>query len=619
MNDPNQAAQWLRQAQDSYLRGDLEQALVLAGQAMASGVVHPAIPSLLAQIERERGATAAACRWMDEAITIAPQDVRLYINRAAMRLADHDYPGAEADAAFAVERQPDSFGAWLNLGLAREAQRNPREAIPAFERALSLRPDDLAALRGLAGALYRGGGGHHRAQPLLRKVLERDPDDAMSRLLLANALVDDAQIDEALLHHRVILDQRPTFHQAHSTYLVALQYHRETTPALLLSEHQQWAARHASVPRDEQVARSTREDGPLRVGWLSPRFGDGPVAALVLPVMEALRQRHCEQVLYPTHPMYGVAGERFKAVADKVHELNSGLPENMAHQVVDDALDVLIDLAGHAPENRLQMLSLHPAPLQVVWGDYFCTTGLPGLDVFLSDDYLTPEGHERWFSERVVRLPRGRFCYRPYIEVPEPVERSGDDLVFGCFNRVSKIGDAVLDAWAKILHACPNASMQLRAHAFDDDEGQAFFLQRARRAGLPVDRLTLHGACGYAELMASYGGVDIALDPFPFSGLVTSFDALWMGVPVVTCAGETLVSRQAGALLSALGLQDMATTDVDQYVHAAVALARDAQRRHHLRSELRKMVANRFDPSAFADDFLATLNRLVEDSKRGAP
>ncbi len=612
MNKTNLVAQWLRDAQACLAQGDLAQAEVIAGRIGDSGVAHPAIASFMAQLERERGNAVAACDWMDRALAMAPDEPRLHLNRAAMRLAARDYPGAADDADLAARQMPDSFGAWLNLGLARLALRQSRPALAAFERARALRPDDPAALRGQAHGLYAEGMSIHRSRRLLAAVLANDPDDAVSALMHASALAEEGQVEDALSAFEDLLARHPAFAEAHSSYLIALQYRTGITPQHLFAEHRRWATTHLPAPPIEPMAVE-RSGGPLRIGWLSPVFGMGPLAPLVLPVIEALAGMDCEQVLYPSQASTGAVAQRFRSAVGQVRELVSGSSEEMAQAIASDRLDVLIDLAGHTPDNRLTVLAYRPAPVQVLWGDYFCTSGVPAIDIFLSDAYLTPDGQERWFSERVIRLPRGRFCYRPPQPVPEPVSRpdASGRIMFGCFNRVSKLGDAVLQAWARILAACPGASLELRARAFGDASGRQHFLARAAAAGLAGERLRLLGAVPYDELMAAYAGIDIALDPFPFSGLVTSADALWMGVPVISLAGTTLAGRQTGALLSALGLDDLVPSDIDGYVATAVALAADHDRRQRLRQALRPAMAERFDPEPFARDLLASLDGLA--------
>ena len=277
-----------------------------------------------------------------------------------------------------------------------------------------------------------------------------------------------------------------------------------------------------------------------------------------------------------------------------------------------DGLDILVDLAGHSPAGMLTTLCRKPASVQLSWLDSFCTTGVKHIDAFISDDYLSPPGDEQYFTEQLLRLESGRLCYRPQIPVPE-VSRNIDDggIVFASYNRLSKLGDDVLTAWAGILDAVPGSKLLLRNTMFDDAEVRTAFYHRCSTLGLQQNRVFLHGYCDYSEIMASYGGVDIVLDPFPFSGCTTTCDALWMGVPVITLAGSTLVSRQSGAILNALELNEFITASTEDYVTAAISLARDDTRRSELRSSLRQKMQNTFDPQTFSDALLIQFQKLT--------
>lgn len=603
--------QQLQAARQCVQRGDLASARDSLQATLLQAPQQVEALAMLGQVLHAQREHGAALVKFDRAIALAPTLATLRANRSAVRLALGDIAGAIEDGESASRMQEDGFGAWLNLGLAREQLGEYAAASQAFERALALRPDDLATLKALSRCLYQRGDAHRRSRVLLQQVLERDPDDSRARLLLANSLVDDAEVSEALLQFHELLRRHPRFHQAHSNYLIALQYHAASTPQELLEAHREWGRLHATPSSAaDPIATAAGHASPrgtaagLRIGWISPRFSDGPLASFVLPAMEALRTRAGAQVFYCNGPASGSVAARFRACASQWIEVATLDDAALVHRIASDGLDLLVDLAGHAPGNRLRALSRHPAPLQVSWGDYFCTTGVPGIDVFFSDGDLSPPGSERFFSERLVRLATGRFCFRPALVAPDPGERTGDELVFACFNRVSKLGDAVLSTWASILDALPLSRLELRAGSFDDADAREFFLQRARRAGLDPSRITLHGFASHAAVMQAYRNVDIALDPFPFSGCATSADALWMGVPVVTLAGETLASRQTHALLARVGVTDLSAHTAQDYVHTAVTLAQDTARRATLRRELRQRLSERLDPDRFAQEFL---------------
>ena len=589
------AAQDLARARDH-----LRQALTLA-PARAD------LLGILGQVEHALGAPESALQAFAQALHLAPDAAPLWINRAATWLALGNAEAAATDARRALELQGNAFGAHLNLGLALEAQRRFSEAIPCLDEALRLRPEHPVALAALARCRYRSGNAHCSARPVLQAALRCHPDDTELGLMLAESLLNDAEVEPAL----AVFDQLRYAHAESaslaSARLIALHYDARRRPMDHLSAAREWAARFARPESPLPVPVATIKQG-LRVGWISPRFAEGPLVELVLPVMEALAGFGVDMRLYATH--LGVdtpAARRFRALARDMRDV-SGLDDVALIALLREAqLDVIVDLAGHAPGNRLAALSGRVARLQLSWGDWFSSTGLAAMDLFVSDNYLTPPGSDAHFSEGLLRLGRGRFCYRPGLPTPAPAARVDSALRFVSFNRVSKLNDAVLACWAEILRACPDARLQLRAGAFDDPAGRGHFLGRAKRLGIDPDALELFGFRPHAEVLAAYLEADIALDPFPFSGCATSADALWMGLPVITLPGDTLVSRQTGALLERLGLEDCIAVDAGAYVRAAIALARDQRRREQLRLDLRSRMMERLDPEPLARELLAAL------------
>jgi protein O-GlcNAc transferase len=231
--------------------------------------------------------------------------------------------------------------------------------------------------------------------------------------------------------------------------------------------------------------------------------------------------------------------------------------EELALQIEKDRVDVLIDLAGHTAGNRLKMFARRIATLQVSWLGYSATTGVPAMDVVLMDDYIAPEDCNKYFTEKLVRLEGLRFCYTPPVYAPEvapsPFLKNGY-LTFGCFNNLAKLTPLVIQSWASILNALPQSRLILKWKSLGDQETARRIQLKFENYGVAPKRIECRGWSKHAAMLAEYSDVDVALDPFPFSGGLTSCDALYMGVPVITMPSELPISRQTGSFLNAIGL-----------------------------------------------------------------
>jgi predicted O-linked N-acetylglucosamine transferase (SPINDLY family) len=269
--------------------------------------------------------------------------------------------------------------------------------------------------------------------------------------------------------------------------------------------------------------------------------------------------------------------------------------DDLAKRIHDLGIDVLVDLAGHTAYNRLPVFALKPAPVQATWVGYFHSTGLKSIDYFITDPYTSPLACGQLFSETPVWLPHSRFCYAPpdYAPAvaPPPVLARGYPT-FGCFNRLEKLVAPVFAAWAEILRAVHESRLLLKAGTLADESLREHVRRRFAEHGIPSERLELRGPSGHADMFVEYGDIDIALDPFPFNGGMTTLEALWMGVPVVALKGSAVVSRQSHSVLANLGLHtELVFGDIDSYVAGAIALARDHGRLAKLREEIRPRMA----------------------------
>jgi predicted O-linked N-acetylglucosamine transferase (SPINDLY family) len=235
-----------------------------------------------------------------------------------------------------------------------------------------------------------------------------------------------------------------------------------------------------------------------------------------------------------------------------------------------------------------------PAPIQITWIGYEGTTGLATMDYLLADRYVVPEGTEQYYREHVLRMPDGYLCYDPPAAAPPvgpPPSLAKGYTTFGSFNNLAKITPEVVAVWAKILRRAPTTRLVLKYRGLGDPTVKQRYLDLFAAHDVGPQRLELLPWTSYAEYLETYHEVDVALDPFPFSGSATTCDALWMGVPVVTCPGETFASRHSLSHLSNVGLTETIAHDLDEYVELAVVLAADLPRLSGLRAGLRQRMA----------------------------
>lgn len=442
-------------------------------------------------------------------------------------------------------------------------------------------------------------------------LLQAVPWHRATRMLRAGMLEERGEAAEAWVEYRHVVEAVADDAIAGSAMLIAMQHDPAVSAQAIADAHRAWAARHMPrlAPRRSARAAYAEPDRPLRIGWLSPRFFSGLVANFFLAALQKFDRGEAAHVLYDSGGVEDAVTERFRAAADEWRRVDELDDAALCELIRGDRIDVLVELSGHSPGNRLRALALRPAPVQATWLDYFHSTGTPAVDVLIGDAVLNPPGLARHCSERVLTLPSGRLCYSPPADATTVAPRNlSAPLRFVSFNRVNKLNDEVLAAWSRILAGAAGSVLRLKARAFDVADERAHFLARCAKHAIAADRLELLGYGPHAQALSAYAETDIALDPFPFSGCATSLDALWMGVPVITQIGETMVSRQSASLLTSLGLEDLICENTDGYVRRALDLADDAARRHDLRATLRERVRTKLcDVDRHAHELSAAL------------
>jgi protein O-GlcNAc transferase len=572
------------------MSGSIEQKLATASRLAQAGAWREARDVLQALVATYPDAVAARRALVHCHLRLGDAEAALASARHATLLDDASALGAtlsELGAAGATTASAELLRA--------RAERHPQD----YRAALAL----AAALHGLGrpGEALQWATCAEALEPRERKPVE----------IRATALIDRGDVEDGLALYRELL-ARGEDRETAARHLVLMHYDPAQTNASLFDALRAFAERH---PRPSGPPFATRRDTnskrALRIGWVSPRFAEGPVSVFLTGLLRAFDRSRHKHLLIALQPSDDAATRRLRALGDEWIDL-SGLDDpTLLQRLRALELDVAIDLTGHSTANRLAVIAQRVAPVQVSWLDWFDTTAAPAMDAWISDRWLTPDDSTQRYTERLLRLDAGRFCYTPPDEAPPPTYAGDGTLVFASFNRLAKLNAAVVGTWAAILQRVPGARLELGTRLLSDPATRAYTLARFAAHGIGADRLRLHGQRPYRELLAAYRSVDIALDPFPFSGCTTTCDALYMGTAVVTLPGETFVSRQSASLLQRLGRGAWIARDRDDYVARVVSLAENAAVLREQRGAIRADVAARLcDADAQARDFAAALDAL---------
>ncbi|MEQ1862030.1 MAG: tetratricopeptide repeat protein [Chthoniobacteraceae bacterium] len=435
-----------------------------------------------------------------------------------------------------VALDPAHADAWLNLGIVLAQSGGEDEACTAFETVLRLRPGDFMANNNI-GLLRRAQGRFDEAMNCFRAALEREP-------------------------------HRP---EVRSNLIFTALFHPTLTPEEMDAELRAWN-RHHAVPLTQPHGNDRSPDRRLRVGYVSPDFRDHVIGRNVLPLLREHDRAAVEVVCFSDVTAADAITARFRALASQWHDVAHLTHEQLAGVIRRERIDVLVDLTQHLARNRLPVFAHKPAPVQVSFAGYPASTGVGAIDHYFTDPHLGAVGADAF------TLPDTYWCFDPLDDAPAvgplPAKESGR-VTFGCLNDPAKVNDRVLALWSRVLDALPGARLLARGSRLDHPRMEA------------VPRLPR------AAYLAMHHQLDIALDTFPYPGHTTSCEALWMGVPVVSLAGPTPISRGGLSILKNAGLPELAARNEEDYVRIAVDLSRDLPRLAALRAGLRaKMSAS---------------------------
>jgi predicted O-linked N-acetylglucosamine transferase (SPINDLY family) len=608
--------------------GNLQLAKGNAAEAAASYqralAITPNVASLLSNLgtaQQGLGQHDQALASLQRALAINPGDVVARNNLAALYLA----MGQAADALESYRQvcviQPDSDTAHQNAGNVHLQLGQFKDAAACFERALQINPNNDVALSNL-GTVHFHLGQPADAATCYQTLLVINPVNAEAHRCLAFAKLQMGLLDDALAAYQTVLQLSPDDPLALSDTLFCHAHSPQCDAATLFAEHRRFGQQFEAPlrPHWPQHSNPREPNRPLQVGLVSPDLREHVVALFLEPLLAALAERadlvlhayHCHKledaVSLRLKPLFG----HWRAVADLTNS-------DLARQITDDGIDILIDLSGHTGQNRLMAFARKPAPLQMSWLGYPGTTGLAAIDYYLADPFVLPPGQlDAQFTEKIVRLP-ALAPFMPDRQAP-PVSAlpalTNGFITFGSFNRPIKLNRPLIACWAALLRALPSARLLLGSVP-PDGPWRDWLAQE----GVAPERVACPGRVDAAAYRALHQGVDICLDTFPYNGATTSWSAIWLGVPTLTLAGSTPAGCYGAAIMTQLGLPDFVAHDAADFVQRGVYWATHLSELAAVRASLRERFAScpAGQPDLIAAALALALRRMWQRWCAGLP
>jgi predicted O-linked N-acetylglucosamine transferase (SPINDLY family) len=524
---------------------------------------------------------------------------------------------AELSYRHAIKINPQFSEAYSNLGNLLRQEGRLLEAKSACLQALELNPN-LAEGHNHLGNVLRELNLLSAAEKNYRTAIALNPLIPEFYNNLGNVLGGMSNIPEANKSYLKALSMRSSYHEAHSNLILNSNYDFEISGSNIFQEAIRFSKNLISNREKKYTKWSDCKD-KIRIGFLSGDLRNHPVGFFTENLFKSISKDQFELYAYSNCTKEDDLTKRVKGQFKKWSPIFHKTDFECANEIHEDSIDILVDLAGHTAANRLVVLSYKPAPIQVSWLGYCGTTGLEEVDYIIGDNYVTPLSEDKFYVEKIWRMPGSYICFsspKDQINIKSLPVLKNNFITFGSFNNYSKINLNVLTLWAEILHNVKNSKLYLKSRQYIDQFIVQDLINKFENLKISRDRLIIEGPIeSYIEHLESYNNIDIALDTFPYNGVTTTVEALWMGVPVVGLKGDRFTSHNGESILNNTGNCNWIANDNLKYIEKSIILASDINLLSAIRSNMRSklMASSVFNNSLFTFNFENMLREMMSN------
>ena len=492
------------------------------------------------------------------------------------------------------------------------------KAMLHLERANTITPNKPLILANLSVG-YNAMDQHGEAIRVLEQAANLHPQYAFAHQKMGSVLCKAGQVKRGMRAFERAMMLSPDPHYMFARLLYWKNYLAESRPETIYADAKTWGGQftHTFEKGVGVHLNDLAHQKRLNVGFVSPDFCAHPVSFFAEPLFTHLDRDKFKVFAYSDVAQPDKVTEWLQKEVDVYHPTAGKDVQSVARMILDDRIDVLFDLAGHTGSGRLDLFHLRPAPVQISWLGYPATTGSTGIDYRLTDRYADPAPDtDKYYTEKLLRVEGGFLCYVPSERTPEPTDISpcieSGIITFGSFNNLAKLSDQCIQMWAEILARVPDSVLLIKRRELKDQWVKNYYIEQFAQHGIPKKRLQFKTSQTRLEgHLRNYAKVDIALDSYPYNGTTTTFEALWMNVPVISLGGDTHASRVGQSILRYAGLDELAAQTPEQYIVQAASLAQDQNRLAHYHKTLRASLeaSSLTDQQRFADN----VSRILRD------
>ena len=562
---------------------------------------------------KDLGEKDKASKYFFDVLTLQPDYPIAHANLALVFLNAKEYKTAYFHFQKAFQSFQNNADFLFHYGLTLEKLNFLKEAAVEYERAVRIDPNYYAAMNNLS-IIKILMGELTEAEKILLSGIKRFPGKEKLLTNIGLCYEEKGEIHKAIHYYKKAATMEKNGTQARSNLLFAMHYLENINMKKLYDVHSRWCTypNQIMLKRDSNKHHNIQQI--INIGYISPDLRTHPVASFLYPILLNHNKYQVNIFCYSNSENFDMMSEKLKKLSTKWVDISSLTDQDVCHEIQKDNIHILVDLAGHSKRNRLGVLAMKPAPVQLSYLGYPGTTGIEQIDYRLTDQWADPEDFEPFYHEKIVRMPDSFLCFDPEYKFPEihslPALKN-KYITLGSFNRMSKLNPFILERWATILKHLPDSRLLLKAQAFHDSgivkKIQIFFEQM----GVNKKRLILYErTASRTDHLKMYHNIDIALDTFPYHGTTTTCQALWMGVPVITLIGNAHVSRVSMSILKTMGLTEFIATTSDEYVNKVIHLSNNLHLLSQLRKNLRAIGMN--SPLHQSKTFVKHLERIYK-------